>query len=132
MGLALANKEFFNIEVANYAKTGEEYWLQIDGGPIYNEHNKHVGFIAIESEITERKLREAKIEKQNEILKKTALFNSHEVRKPLASILGIIELLKYESSESTKNQLIKLLEKCSEELDTAIKNSISLTEFKED
>ncbi len=132
MGSALVNKEFFNIEVANYAKSGEQYWLQIDGGPIYNEHHKHVGFIAIESEITERKLREAKIEKQNQILKKTALFNSHEVRRPLASILGLIELLKYESSESAKNQLIKLLEKCSEELDTAIKNSISLTEFKGD
>ncbi|QEK52602.1 PAS domain S-box protein [Pedobacter aquae] len=132
MSTALKEKNHFTEEIINYSKSGRKYWLKIDCNPIYDDNHHHVGFIAIESEITERKLREVKIEKQNEILKKTALFNSHEVRRPLASILGIIELLKYENSESTKNQLIKLLEKCSEELDTAIRNSISLTEFNEE
>ncbi|KHJ37746.1 blue-light-activated protein [Pedobacter glucosidilyticus] len=132
MSMAIKEKNHFTEEIINYSKSGRKYWLKIDCNPIYDDNHHHVGFIAIESEITERKLREVKIEKQNEILKKTALFNSHEVRRPLASILGIIELLKYENSESTKNQLIKLLEKCSEELDTAIRNSISLTEFNEE
>ncbi len=132
MGLALAKKEFFNVEIANYSKTGEKYWLQIDGGPIYDENNNHIGFIAIESEITERKLKEAKIKKQNEILRKTAWFNAHQVRKPLASILGIIELMNHNESQADNEPLLPLLQKCSEELDHAIKNSIHLTEFKED
>ncbi|WP_026902868.1 PAS domain S-box protein [Pedobacter glucosidilyticus] len=129
---ALKNKEFFNVEVANFSKTGRKYWLQIDGGPIFDDQNNHIGYIAIESEITERKIREAKIKEQNEILKKTAWFNAHQVRKPLASVLGIIELLQYENSESVNKHLLKLLEKCSQELDLAIKNAIHITEFKED
>lgn len=129
---ALKEKKYFSEEIINYSKSGKKYWLKIDCNPIYDDHNRHVGFIAIESEITERKLKEAKIEKQNEILRKTAWFNAHQVRKPLASILGIIELMNHNESEADNEPLLPLLQKCSEELDNAVKNSIHLTEFKED
>lgn len=132
ISLALKEKKYFSEEIINYSKSGKKYWLKIDCNPIYDDHNHHVGFIAIESEITERKLKEAKIEKQNEILRKTAWFNAHQVRKPLASILGIIELMNHNESKADNEPLLPLLEKCSEELDSAIKNAIHLTEFKED
>jgi PAS domain S-box-containing protein len=51
----LAQGKGFNVEIVNFRKNGEPYWLAIDCSPVHNENGQIVNFIAVEREITERK-----------------------------------------------------------------------------
>jgi len=67
----------------------------------------------------ERKLQEAyqRIKAANEALMQLAWANSHEIRKPLCSILSLINLMKYANDEQEKQEFLNLLEISSIELD---------------
>lgn len=131
MRQAMKKVEFFNVEVENIMKDGSSRWFHIEGSPIKDEENNFGGYIAIESDITERKVREEKINRQNELLKESAWINSHQVRKPLASILGLIQLMQLADNEEETVEYLSLLEICSKELDENIKRSVALVENKE-
>jgi PAS domain S-box-containing protein len=65
MGEKLSAKESFAGEILNYSKSGEPYWLRLAIDPLWSDDGKHIGFIAVESEITEEKEREEEIKKIN-------------------------------------------------------------------
>nr|WP_067297266.1 ATP-binding protein [Marinobacterium profundum] len=45
----------FSVEVVNYSRAGEPYWLAIDCTPVLDDDGTIVNFIAIEREVSERK-----------------------------------------------------------------------------
>lgn len=55
MSSRIKQQKGFDVEIVNYSKSGEEYWLAIEVRPIHDSHGNVVKFIAIESNITERK-----------------------------------------------------------------------------
>ncbi|MFN5319725.1 MAG: PAS domain S-box protein [Bacteroidia bacterium] len=50
----LANREEVQTEIQNRGKNGNEYWLDLNIVPLFNEDNTHIGFMAVETDITER------------------------------------------------------------------------------
>ncbi|MEY8689954.1 MAG: PAS domain S-box protein [Leptothrix sp. (in: b-proteobacteria)] len=56
---ALAAREPFSGELLNRHKNGRLYWIEIDITPMHDAAGTLVGFSAIESDVTERKLAEA-------------------------------------------------------------------------
>ncbi len=63
---ALKSKIPYNGEIYNYSKSGRGYWISLSITPMLDK-DQHKGFIAIEADITERKLYEKKF-KDNERL----------------------------------------------------------------
>jgi PAS domain S-box-containing protein len=118
----VGRKEFFYGELLNYKKNGEPYWTQISLTPIFDENEVFLFFISVETIITEQKEREQKILSQHAALQRIAWFNSHEIRRPVCSIIGLIPLLKQADSETEQNRCLEALEECSEQLDSIIKN----------
>ncbi|KEY60712.1 CHASE domain-containing protein [Serratia sp. DD3] len=55
MGNALYAGESFKGEIINCSKSGKEYWIELEIQPRYNDKNEAIGFMAIESDISERK-----------------------------------------------------------------------------
>lgn len=74
------------------------------------------------------KQRSKKIEEQLQVLNKYADMNSHEVRAPLARMLGLILLINLEQDENEKNELYHKLMICATELDSIIKKMNRLLE----
>jgi signal transduction histidine kinase len=74
------------------------------------------------------KLRARKIEDQLIVLNKYADMNSHEVRAPLARMLGLLYLINKEENQLVKNELLDKLNFCAEELDSVIKEMNRLLE----
>jgi light-regulated signal transduction histidine kinase (bacteriophytochrome) len=72
----------------------------------------------------ERKLKDAyqKIKTSNDVLLQIAWSNSHELRKPLCSILGLVSLLK-EASDQERDEFLRLLEISSTELDYVLRQN---------
>ncbi|HEY9003386.1 MAG TPA: PAS domain S-box protein [Mucilaginibacter sp.] len=68
------------------------------------------------------------LKKQHERLIEIALINSHEIRKPIASILGLIQLFKDIKNQNPDKQLLQHLESATQELDDVIKRIINKTE----
>lgn len=64
--------------------------------------------------------RTEQLEKQNLQLTEYAFFNAHQLRAPVASILGLLEVLAKETSESEKIVLMKHLHTATENLDQVI------------
>ena len=56
-------------ELLHVGKNGDEYWIDLNIMPIKDSEGKHIGFIAIEFDITERKKFEQTIAEQNKNLR---------------------------------------------------------------
>lgn len=52
---ALKSRVPIKTEIVNYTKTGELYWVELNIIPIYDENGRHINFMSIEREISERK-----------------------------------------------------------------------------
>lgn len=52
---ALQNNEVVSVEIVNYTKSGEPYWVDMNISPVFNQVNEVSHFIAIERDITQQK-----------------------------------------------------------------------------
>lgn len=118
---SIQKKLFFSEEISYYKSNGELYCTQFSISPIYDESGRFKYFISVENIITERKEREEKILLQHAILQEIAWSNSHELRKPVCSILGLIGVLKNTDNDEERKECLDLLEKSSNELDQILK-----------
>ena len=71
IGQSLRAKERVQEEILNYHKDGSTYWLNLNITPILDEHGDVVKFIALETDITERKIAEERLRSFNEQLQST-------------------------------------------------------------
>lgn len=117
---SLKVNDFFNIEIVNYAKSGLPYWVEVNSTSIFDSQEQHSGYIDIVTEITERKKREERINEQNQTLKEIAWINSHEIRKPVASILGLTALAKITDNIQEKEEFYSRIDSCVKEMDEII------------
>lgn len=95
-----AAKQPFSEEILNYKKTGEKVWFYIDVTPIFDQFDNLVNYIALETDITEKKEAEKKLlkladdlYKQNRDLQQFTYIISHNLRAPVANALGLAQLV---------------------------------------
>ncbi len=119
---AIGQKIFFSGELINYKKSGEPYWTQLNLSPIFDEGGAFQFYISVETVITERKEKEKKILAQHLALQQIAWSNSHEIRKPICSIIGLISVLKGADDQQDRNDCLSALDICAKELDHLIKD----------
>lgn len=74
------------------------------------------------------KKRSKKIEEQLSIFHDYAFLTSHEVRAPLARILGLVNLLEYDDEKSTIPSLLFKLKESAAELDNVVRSMNRLLE----
>ena len=99
--------------------TSIDKWLDISIYPTENTLSLYI------RDITEKKLNQVAVEKQNERLREIAWTQSHVVRAPLARMLGLIDLIKEEElCEREKNDLLDHIYSSATELDGIIKNIV--------
>ncbi|TAE74937.1 MAG: PAS domain S-box protein [Bacteroidetes bacterium] len=101
------------------------YW-KIDIFPVYDIEKYLVGIALNIKDITQQKIYELKILQQNEILKDIAWEQSHEVRGPVANILGLVNLLRNdEHSVEEIDIYLDYLQVATEKLDAIIHSIVN-------
>ncbi len=100
MSESLEKKIPFEVEIVNYAKNGTPYWIHIQCNPLRDENGNVTGFMAIEQDITEKKIYQEELisakqiaEKAQNAEKQFLASMSHEIRTPLNAIIGMTSLL---------------------------------------
>ncbi|MCS6822032.1 MAG: PAS domain S-box protein [Microscillaceae bacterium] len=88
--------------------------------------NRNTLIIVILQDITELKKKQDMILQQNKVLQKIAWQQSHELRRPLANILGLCNLLQNykDETEEMKNKYVESILKASKELDEVTKKIV--------
>ncbi len=101
--------------------TGVAYlWWLVGFNPAYDCEGNIIGVTVNAKDITQRKAYEEQVMHQNVSLKKIAFIQSHEVRKPLANILGLVALLK---QRGFNDEIHDHLETSAKELDQRLCNA---------
>ena len=71
IGQKIREKISFQEEILNYAKDGRPYWLALNVTPIFDENGTLTNFIAIESDVTDRKRIETDLRRLSLVASKT-------------------------------------------------------------
>lgn len=117
-----------HFETQRISKDGTILDVSITVSPIRDSLGKVVGSSKILRDISNEKKTQRLLKNQNEKLLEIAHFQSHIVRKPVANVLGIINLIDVNTPEAPENlELIPMLEEASKELDDVIHQIIRKT-----
>lgn len=107
--------EFFVRKDTPYAA-----WLEVHFTPVKKGTDIY-GVSVNASDITARKKHLEQIALQNEALQRIAIIQSHELRRPVASLMGIMELIKLEEDNPYDDYAyFKMIETTVNELDNKI------------
>jgi PAS domain S-box-containing protein len=77
MRQAIQHDQPFKVDIVNYTKAGEPYWVRIQSDPVLDEHGQLQGFIAIESDISAERQQTALIEQNEQRL--TAVLDATQI-----------------------------------------------------
>jgi PAS domain S-box-containing protein len=121
--LIIQNKKslkLFSTDIIWYTKNGDPFWVSGKFTPLFDDINDYNGYITVYNDITWRKQKEDEIIRQNDKLKEVAWLSSHEVRRPLANIMGLVKLIKSSSDIEEKMQIIEHVNQSAKELDEIV------------
>lgn len=118
--LAEKQKEWF-MEYKYFCADGGVKYVRDRGYMIFDEAGEPVRMIGALQDIDKQKNYEQQLLSQNDQLKEIAWLNSHQVRRPLSNIMGLISLIKEPSNAQEEIlQFVDLLAVSAKELDNAV------------
>ncbi|PWK78736.1 PAS domain S-box-containing protein [Mucilaginibacter oryzae] len=103
----------------------QTYWV-VKYEPAFNPQGEIIGVSVNATDVTARVKHEETVTAQNQSLREIAFIQSHELRRPVASIMGLMELLKTDERVTGIEEL-QLMEKAVQELDEKIHLVVSYT-----
>jgi len=107
--------------------TKDERWKDLQLLPVKNSNNEIIGVALNSTDVTEKRYQQDQINIQNAALTRIAIIQSHELRRPVASLLGIMSLIKLE--KLNKNfDYFDMIEHTIKELDEKIKGIVKDSE----
>jgi PAS domain S-box-containing protein len=105
--------------------TVQACWKETSFLPVKNNDGEVIGVALNSTDITTRKRQEELITTQNQALTRIAIIQSHELRRPVASLLGIMDLMKLDQIDL---DYFDMLELTVNELDEKIRGIIKDSE----
>lgn len=108
-------------------KKKENLFYEISYNPIYDAENNVYGVSVFARDITQRKTNEATIVQTNFELDSFVYRASHDLRAPLRSILGLVNIINSQTGEVDKVNYIRLIEKSAIKLDNFISDLINFS-----
>ena len=124
---ALEKQGYCQIEIKHQLKNGNTKLVEVTTRVIYNEAGEQDGLLAVVRDITDRKQTEhnlqrtmRELQQRNNELDNYVYKVSHDLRGPLSSMQGLLNLMQHEPDTEVKDHYLRLLEDRVIKLDTVI------------
>jgi PAS domain S-box-containing protein len=108
---------------------GTSFWFDVTLEPARGINNEIIGVAINATDITVRKRDADFINQQNAALQRIATIQSHELRRPVASLMGLMEVLKLDE-HYVFNSCYPMIEITINELDAKIKDIVQESELR--
>ncbi|MNY33347.1 hypothetical protein D3C86_1676220 [compost metagenome] len=96
---------------------------------MFEDNGDVSGVVIASTNITKRKTQELQIQKHLDALKEIAKIQSHEIRRPVANITGLTDLMDLKNKSVEENeQILQYLKISAHELDQMISRIVSKTQ----
>ncbi|MBL4753916.1 MAG: PAS domain-containing sensor histidine kinase [Flavobacteriales bacterium] len=110
-------------------KSGEHKWIQVSGTQVYDERGIVVGSIAVNTDITELKRVQGTLKLKNDELATLLYRISHDLRAPVCSIIGLIDMVKREELYGECLAQIDMMQGCAENLDEILQDLFEILQL---
>lgn len=111
---------------------GEKLWFLRRYYGVFEENGELSGIVIASINITKRKEQEIQIRKHADTLKEIAKIQSHEIRRPVANIMGLSDLMDLRQKTLEENeQILQYLRMSAQELDQIISKIVDKTQSEE-
>ncbi|MFY8020590.1 MAG: PAS domain-containing protein [Bacteroidia bacterium] len=105
--------------VALFPKSGKA-WIKLEIYPVYDENKSVIGVSYNAIDITKKKQDELTIQKQSKKLKEIAFTQSHIIRKPVANLIGLVNLVDSDKLDEDQQFIMSKIKESLSELDSVI------------
>jgi two-component system, sensor histidine kinase and response regulator len=123
MSEGLKQKRGFAVEILNYTKDRQEFWVDLRCSPLLNEEGEVEGFISIQSNITDKKKTEQQLIQAKEIAEQATRAKSaflaamsHEIRTPMNGVMGMLTLLEQTTLTDQQRSQVRIAKSSAEAL----------------
>ncbi|MEM6765291.1 MAG: PAS domain-containing sensor histidine kinase [Bacteroidota bacterium] len=106
---------------------GERIWVLVGGAPNTDQFGHINGTIAIITDITDRKKAELQLKKTNNELDAFVYKASHDLKGPLASIIGVTNIARDEVADPKAHDYFQLIAQSATRLDRILMDLIDVT-----
>ncbi len=128
----LRNGNLYEGEWQARNKKQELIWVEVSTTLLLDELGEPIGLIGVSKDITDRKKAEEEKELLIKNLTKFAFMTAHNLRGPLARILGLVSIFNQQDASDPVNKLIiDKLQVSAQELDTVIFKMIEMVNLRE-
>ena len=118
-------------EIQLTTKKGEKKWLIVGGSPFFDKDGKVVGSIGIHSDISARKQVEENLILSNNELEIFIYKASHDLRGPLASIIGLVNVSNFEIKDGLAKEYMNMIGSSTQKLDDTLKELVKTMKIKD-
>ncbi|MBW3544087.1 MAG: PAS domain-containing sensor histidine kinase [Bacteroidetes bacterium] len=132
MYLSLQEAHVWRGEICNRAKDGRFFWVDMSVVPVYDEHNHIYKYMAIAYPITDRKMAEIRSEKIHRELMTFMYKASHNLRGPVATLSGLINVAQMEVQDPLSTRYIQMLGERANHLEFTLSELIAITKVKQE
>lgn len=108
----------------NLKQGHRDSWRLVKFEPAFNADGGIIGVSVNVSDVNKRVQQEETVKLQNKQLYEIAMMQSHEMRRPVASILGLMDIIRANNYMADKEELL-MLEKAVKELDSKIREVVN-------
>ncbi|WP_373976418.1 response regulator [Chitinibacter sp. SCUT-21] len=136
MSRCIKNRRSFDVELINYHRNGQPYWVSIQCNPFFDSLGHLQGYIAVESDMTLRKLSELELTEARQTAeaasKAKSMFvanMSHEIRTPLNGVLGMAQLLLDTPLNDTQRKYIETIQTSGDALLSVINDILDFSKI---
>ncbi len=135
----LLGGEPISLEVLNVRKNGEEYWVNIEISPAYSESGEISRFIEVQTDISSLKNKELELSalaqelyRKNTDLQQFTYIVSHNLRSPIANIMGLADALNMLDKQSESfHKALSYLKQDAHRLDTVMRDMNSILSIRD-
>ncbi|WP_200530652.1 PAS domain-containing protein [Halorubrum sp. LN27] len=106
---AIDDERPVSVDVLNYRASGQKFWNRLTVAPIRDENGDVIRFVGFQTDITDRKIRERRLEVMGRVL-------NHNLRNKMNLIEGYTELLRSDPAEEQRRKALDVIGETTDDL----------------